>query len=173
MLKSRTLVTVVLVLCAAGAAAQESGRPPLPPARKIPGIVAADPFPNACTDCHIHYADMKLDTRFGTLMARWSEQVEPGLLKKAQAAAPKGLVLKGRHPAVQGVLTDIPGKCLSCHGKSSTVAPPFSSMLHAIHLTGGEENHFLTLFQGECTYCHKLDPSTGRWRVPSAAEKRS
>lgn len=142
-----------------------------PPARMIPGITAKDLFPRACVDCHVNYADMKLDTRFSTLMSRWNEKVEPALLQKAQAAAPRGLVLKGKHPSVAGVLEDVPRNCLVCHAKDSMIAPPFAGMIHAIHLTGGETNHFLTVFQGECTHCHKLDVSTGSWRLPSAAEE--
>jgi hypothetical protein len=44
-------------------------------------------------------------------------------------------------------------------------------MMHVIHLTGGEENHFLTAYQGECTSCHKLNTTTGQWTTPSAPEK--
>jgi len=144
---------------------------PPPPVRKIPGITAEDPHPRACVDCHVNYADMKLDTRFSTLMKGWNEKVEPKLLAKAQASAPQGLALKGRHPQAAGVLADIPAKCLVCHGRTSKMAPPFAGMIHRIHLTGGEENHFLTVFQGECTHCHKLDLVTGRWSIPSGPEK--
>jgi len=171
MLRIAVLSMVFAVLSVAGnrAAAQEGPAPP--PVRKIPGITVADPFPNACVDCHLNYEQMKLDTRFSTAMQSWSEAVEPALLEKAQASAPTGMVLKGKHPKVAGALADIPAKCLSCHGKGSKVAPPFASMIHRIHLTGGEENHFLTLFQGECTYCHKLNATTGQWTIPSGSER--
>lgn len=151
-------------------AQEQAGQAP-PPARKIPGITVADPFPNACVDCHIHYVDMKLDTRFRTLMHQWNEQVEPKLLAKAQASAPNGIILKGKHPKMTDLFKDIPAKCLVCHGKGSTISPPFANLIHNIHLVGGEQNHFLTMFQGECTYCHKLDQTTGHWTIPSAAEK--
>jgi len=29
----------------------------------------------------------------------------------------------------------------------------------------------MTLFQGECTHCHKLDAMTGKWSMPSGPEK--
>ncbi len=29
-------------------------------------------------------------------------------------------------------------------------------MRHVIHLAGGNENRFLTLFQGGCTHCHEF-----------------
>lgn len=60
---------------------------------------------------------------------------------------------------------------VTCYGSGSKMAPPFSQMLHAIHLSGGEKNSFLTMFQGECTYCHKLDLVTGRWTIRSGAER--
>jgi hypothetical protein len=142
-----------------------------PPLRKIPGITAPDRYPQGCVDCHINNAEMKLDTRFSTLMNRWSEKVEPGLLAKAQASAPKEMILRGKHPKATSALKDVPAKCLVCHGKTSKIAPPFANMIHTIHLTGGGRNHFLTVFQGECTYCHKLDSSSGHWTLPSAPEK--
>ena len=159
----------LVALLAAGPPGVEPAKGP--PPRKIPGITADDPYPNACVDCHIHYEDMKLDTRFSTLLQQWGREVEPKLLAQAQASAPMGMTLKGRHPPVAGAVLDVPAKCLVCHGKASKTSPPFASMIHSIHLTGGPENHFVTLFQGECTYCHKLEMSTGRWRIPSAPQK--
>jgi hypothetical protein len=153
-------------------AAQEGVQQGPPPVRKIPGINMEDRFPEGCVDCHLHYEDMKLDTRFSTMMAQWVQKVDERVLAKAQASSPSGLVLEGVHPNVPGSLESIPAKCLSCHGKGAKAAPPFARMIHTIHLTGGEENHFLSVFQGECTHCHKLDLSTGAWSVPSAPEKR-
>jgi hypothetical protein len=175
MLKRSVLRNVSLwvsmgVLLASAPFAGEKGQAP-PPARKIPGITAQDRYPNACVDCHINYAEIKLDTRFSTLMRRWTEKVDPQVLAKAQASAPKGVVLRGKHPGGNAALGDIPGKCLVCHRKGSTATPPFASLIHSLHLTGGEENHFLTLFQGECTHCHKLEMATGRWTIPSAPER--
>ena len=141
------------------------------PARSIPGITAEDSFPNGCVDCHINYKDKNMDTRFSTLMKQWTVKVEPKLLGKAQASAPKDMALKGRHPKGVDAFDDIPANCMFCHRKGSKTAPPFAEMIHNIHLTGGQDNHFLTIFQGECTHCHKLDLSTGRWTMPSAREK--
>jgi hypothetical protein len=151
-------------------AESQHGKPEAPPpARKIPGITAEDPFPRACVDCHVRLPEM--DVRISTLMAGWNDRVEPVLLAKAHGSAPQGLALAGRHPAVPEALANIPVACLDCHAEGSDTAPPFAGMMHAIHLTGGEENHFLTLFQGECTHCHKLDPKTGAWSMPSGAEQ--
>lgn len=142
-----------------------------PPARKIPGINAVDSYPNGCVDCHVNHTDIKVDARFSTMLKQWSESVDPKLLAKVQAAAPEGLTLKGKHPTSGNVLTSIPAKCLVCHDKEATRSPPFSRMMHVIHLVGGEENHFLTAYQGECTSCHKLNTTTGQWTTPSAPEK--
>jgi hypothetical protein len=142
-----------------------------PPVRKIPGITAEDQFPHACVDCHINRPDMNMDVRLSTHMKEWNNKVDPALLAKAQECAPTGLTLKGKHPIVTDALKNIPAGCLKCHGKASTEAPPFSRMLHLIHLSGGEKNHFLTMFQGECTHCHKLNMSTGKWSLPSGPEK--
>lgn len=122
-------------------------------------------------DCHLNYTEAKLDTRFSTLLEHWGGAVEAKLLAKARAAAPSGMGVQGKHPKVAAAIADIPARCLVCHGKNSKTSPPFARLLHSIHLVGGEENHFLTLFQGECTHCHKLDLATGQWRIPSAPER--
>ncbi len=165
------LAGLVLILLGNRVLAQEPAAQAPPPARKIAGITAADPFPHACADCHIHYVNEKLDARFSTLLMQWSEKVEPGLLAKAQASSPEGLVLLGKHPKVTDIFQNIPANCLACHSKDSKISPPFANLIHNIHLTGGEENHFLTLMQGECTYCHKLDLKTGHWSIPSGPER--
>ncbi len=142
----------------------------LPPPRNIPGITSEDNFPNACVDCHLNYTEMNMDTRFSTLIKLWNEKVDSALLAKAQASAPEGLVLKGKHPNSPKSFNNVPQECLTCHKKDTKIAPPFAGMIHKIHLTGGEQNHFLTIFQGECTYCHKLNSTTGRWTIPSGPE---
>jgi cytochrome c553 len=143
----------------------------LPPARKIPGLTAEDKFPNGCVDCHINMPDRKQDERISTLMSKWSKMVETKLLKKAQDVAPAGVTLKGIHPQATASLKNIPTACTSCHSNTSKTAPPLAALLHTIHLTGGDDNHFLTIFQGECTYCHKLNATTGVWMMPSGPEK--
>ena len=169
----RLFVAAGIVSVAIPAAAQPpQGGPPMPPARKIPGITAPDTHPAGCVDCHINYVDMKLDARFSTLMKGWATQVPPALVSHAKSAAPAGLAIAGKHPAVPaGSFKNIPGSCLACHGQTSKVAPPFARMIHEIHLTGGDKNHFLTMFQGECTLCHKLDTKSGAWAIPSGPEK--
>jgi len=142
----------------------------LPPAPPIPGITAPDPFPNACVDCHTVYPDRNLDARLSAVIGRWGVSVDARIRALAQATAPAGLRIQGRHPAVVDAFESIPDGCLKCHDAQSRLAPPLGALLHAIHLGNGVENHFLTVFQGECTYCHKLDPDTGRWSMPSGPE---
>ena len=162
----------ILSLAIPAAAQPPQGGPPMPPARKIPGITAPDTHPAGCVDCHINYVDMKLDARFSTLMTGWAAGAPPALVNHARSAAPAGLAVTGKHPAVPAAgLRNIPGSCLVCHGKASKVAPPFARLIHEIHLTGGDANHFLTMFQGECTLCHKLDAKSGAWTIPSGPEK--
>ena len=139
------------------------------PARKIPGITAKDEYPRACVDCHVNRKDMP-----GTLSAdlqQWTAKVDPKLLAKAQASAPKGMTLKGKHPNVAAIVKETPSGCLKCHAKDSKMAPAFATLMHTIHLTGGENSPFLATFQGECTHCHKLNLATGQWTLPSASEK--
>lgn len=149
------------------ASGQEKGAPPAP--RAIPGINAEDAFPGGCVDCHRAWPEM--DVRLSTLLKHWEQEVPPALLAKAQNAAPAGVTLKGKHPAAPEALAKIPAGCLKCHGRASTKAPPFARLLHAIHLTGGDQNHFLTMFNGECTHCHKLDAATGAWSFSNGSEK--
>jgi len=139
-----------------------------------PSLAAAavDAYPNACIDCHVVYKDKGLDERFSVALKQWTTgKVDPGLLAKAKASAPAGLVLKGKHPAAEDSLEDIPGACLDCHSSGSKKAPPFSRLIHLIHLTGAK-NSYVTNFKSECMHCHKLDPQTGEWSLPSGAEKK-
>ncbi len=137
---------------------------------QIPGITAGDAFPNGCVDCHTS-TSTRGDTRISTLMTRWTTSVEPPLLARAKASAGDPAKVKGKHPAVPKPGANIPQSCLSaCHKKGSTLAPPFATLIHTVHLTG-TKNQFLALFQGACTHCHKLDQKTGAWRMPTGVEK--
>jgi len=164
-----SLVRAAVMLALAvpgGIRAQEA---PAPPVRAIPGITAEDPFPQACVSCHVVLPD-GVDVRLSTLMTHWMNGVDSLLLAHARSAAPAGLALVGKHPNVSPALTDIPAGCLVCHGSNATLAPPFTRLIHRIHLSGGNTNHFLSMFQGECTFCHKLDKASGAWSIPSGPE---
>lgn len=164
------LLAFGLLVPARPAGAQEGMA--LPPARKIPGITVADPVPGACVNCHVNHVEQNLDVRLSTMMRNWHTAVDSALLARVQGTAPAGVTLTGRHPRLEPkVFQDIPNACLECHGRGARKAPPFVRLMHAIHLQGGEANHFLTIYQGECTLCHKLDARTAAWQVPSGPEK--
>lgn len=165
--------SLLCVISAASQAQTEGARPPeMPPARAIPGITTDDQYPRGCVDCHINYEEMNRDTRLSTIIAEWATSVPPNLLDTAQAVAGPKLKLKGVHPRLRavGILGGIPAVCIGCHEHETKTAPPLIPLLHKIHLAGEGEAVFLRVFQGECTHCHKLDGTTGLWRVPSGPE---
>ncbi len=164
-----TVLVSIFLMPALARMAQKGGGPP--PTRDIPGITSPDQFPRGCVDCHIDRPDIGRDVRLSTILREWSEEVPSGFLAKAQAASPEGVTLTGKHPAVEQALKDIPGGCLECHGEYSKGVPTLSRMMHLYHLTGGNENPYLSIFQGECTHCHKFDSKTGEWSIPSGPEK--
>lgn len=138
----------------------------------IPGITTPDNFPGGCVDCHIRLPERNMDVRLSTRMKKWRESVDPQLLARIGAVSPKTVTLTGRHPPLpEQSYRNIPGSCMACHGKSQTKIPAMAPMLHALHLIGGKENHFITEFQGACTHCHKFDARTAKWSIPSGAEK--
>jgi len=129
-----------------------------------------DTFPNGCVDCHTSTAKGG-DARLSVLLSKWNTAVEPSLLAKSRAAAADPAKIKGKHPTLPSSGANLPQGCLTtCHKKSSVIAPPFTVLMHSIHLTG-TPNQFLSAYQGECTHCHKLDVKTGAWTMPSGAEK--
>jgi hypothetical protein len=135
--------------------------------RKIPGITAKDAFPKACVDCHVKHAD-GTDLRFSEVMKKWVAGADAKTVAAMQTFVPKGTTLKGKHPAI-AALKDVPGACLKCH--STKIAPPFAPLVHGIHIARGEKSRFVTMFQGECTHCHKLTMTTGVWTLPSGPPK--
>lgn len=147
-----------------------ANQPQIPAVRNIPGITAEDPRPKACVDCHANRPDMNYDGRLSTLINSWSKKVDPEVLAKAQKTVIQGVTLTGIHPDASVAFNSIPDGCLRCHRLRPT-APPFEAVVHLIHLTGGEKNHFITFYQGDCTNCHKLNPNNGVFVVPSNAEK--
>ena len=163
-----------MILVLSVPAASLAGKPAVPPApapRKIPGITTKDTHPKACIDCHVNHPEMNLDDRLSTIVGGFTKKVTEKALAKAKAAAADPSKIQGRHPVVDAAFKDIPNACLNCHRREFQAAPPFVHLMHAIHLVGGQENHFMTLYQGECTLCHKLALKTGAWSIPSGAEK--
>lgn len=137
------------------------------------GYAAVDAFPDGCVSCHVLDKEKGQDHRLSTALKDWTAgKVEPGLLAHSKATMPAGVALKGKHPAAEDSLDDIPGACLDCHDAGSKKAPPFSRLLHLVHLTGGTKSPFVTTFKGDCTHCHKLNAKTGEWALPSGPEKK-
>jgi hypothetical protein len=140
--------------------------PSLPP---VPALTTEDRFPRACVDCHIVVPDSGMDQRLSTRLK--AEQIEPEVLARVRAVLPQTMRITGRHPRLPDpTFRNIPAGCLLCHRDSQTSLPPLGPMMHAIHLTGGSENRYLSLFGGACTNCHKFNPTNGRWSIPSASE---
>ena len=153
------------VLAASALAAMLAGLPTM-------GLAAVDPYPNGCVSCHVVDKETGKDHRLSTQLKEWTAgKVEPGLLAKSKATAPAGVTLKGKHPAAEDSLEDIPAACLDCHDAGSKKAPPFARLLHLAHLTGGPKNVYVTTFKGDCSNCHKLNVQTGEWTLPSGPEK--
>jgi hypothetical protein len=137
----------------------------------VAAAAVVEPYPNACVDCHV--VDKGADHRLSVALKNWTAgKIDAGLLAKSKASAPAGLVLKGRHPSADDALDDIPNSCLDCHGTTSKKAPPFTRLMHLVHLTGGAANAFVTTYKSDCTHCHKLDAKTGEWSLPSGPEKK-
>jgi len=131
---------------------------------------AKDAFPNGCVDCHTSTSKAG-DTRLSVHLKEWMNAVPPALLEKTKRSVTDASKIKGKHPAVPKASAGIPQGCMTtCHRRGSTVAPPFATLMHSVHLTGSP-NQFVTQFQGQCTHCHKMDPISGAWRIPGGAEK--
>jgi hypothetical protein len=136
------------------------------------GNAAVDAFPDGCVSCHVMEKEKGQDHRLSTALKAWTAgKIEPGLLAMSKATAPAGVALKGKHPAAEDSLEDVPGACLDCHDAGSKKAPPFARLLHLVHLTGGTKNSFVANYKGDCAHCHKLNAQTGEWTLPSGAEK--
>ena len=134
-------------------------------------VSAADAFPMGCVSCHTVDKAKGADHRLSVALKEWTlGKIDAGLLAKSKASAPAGVTLKGKHPSAEDSLDDIPGACLDCHDSGSKKAPPFSQLLHLVHLTGAN-NAFVTTFKGDCTHCHKLETKTGGWSMPSGPEQ--
>lgn len=167
---TRTLTLVFTAMLAAAAAGQTPVASQRATAPQIPGITSKDAHPNGCVDCHVNGKDG--DKRLSTLITAWTSAVPVAQIEKAKASSADPSKIKGKHLPIPKVAANIPQSCLSvCHKKGSTIAPPFAQLMHTIHLTGGNQNLFLTVNQGECTHCHKLDQKTGTWKLPNGTEK--
>ncbi len=132
----------------------------------IPGITVEDTRPNGCVDCH--RKDGSESSPLKLLIKEWTKEVSSELLEKARAAAPAGVELKGKHADTVAMTNTVPKDCLICHSKQSAKtmgAPELGRLMHLIHLAGGEENEFITEYQGQCVHCHALNIETGELTI--------
>lgn len=137
----------------------------------LAALAATDAYPNGCVSCHVVSKDKVKDHRMSTLLKAWTAgKIDADLLAKSKASMPAGVAFKGKHPAAEDSLEDIPSSCMDCHASDSKKAPPFTRLMHLVHLTGAK-NDFVTTFKSDCTACHKLDAKTGELSMPSGAEK--
>ena len=143
----------------------------VPVVAEIPGLTTEDRFPRGCVDCHIDMPQINQDERLSSVMSAWDRKVPPELVEKAKAVARDDLAIKGRHPLSEKMFQAIPENCQDCHENGSGSVVPLVPLIHLIHLSGGEDNHYLTIFQGHCTHCHKFDLNTGIANLPSANEQ--
>lgn len=169
LLSAAGIFTLLTVLPMQVDAADAGG---MPAPRQVPGLTSADKHPNGCVDCHIVYKDRGHDERLSVKLKAWTAgNIEPGLLAQTKASMPAGVAVKGKHPEAEDSLEDIPAACLDCHDSGSKKAPPFARLLHLVHLKGDAKNPFMSVYQGECTHCHKLNAKTGEWSLASGPEK--
>lgn len=161
-------IALILSLCSTFLSTTISAEPVV---SEIPGLTVEDPFPRGCVDCHIERPEERMDVRISTRMRAWSERVEAKVLERVQAIMTGTVKLSGRHPRLsEQTYRNIPATCMQCHSATQRTVPRMGPMLHALHLIGGQENHFLTLFGGECTHCHKFEADSGTWSIPSGPE---
>lgn len=134
-------------------------------------VHSADAIPNACVSCHVVDKATGKDHRISTALKGWTAgKIDAELLAQTKASMPAGVAAKGKHPVADDSLEDIPALCMDCHDAGSKKAPPFTRLMHLVHLTGAR-NEFVTTFKGDCTACHKLEARTGEWSIPSGPEK--
>jgi len=117
---------------------------------------AADEKTSACVACHTG------DMAFSTLIAAWAKGADAKLVAKAQAAAPEGVTLKGKHMNVASMVKSVPDGCIKCHNDKSKTAPAMNKLMHMIHLTG-DDNKFAKA--GTCVSCHTLNTATGEQSI--------
>jgi hypothetical protein len=114
--------------------------------------------------------DIGLDARLSITLAEWEQEVPEKVMAIARDLMEVPDVLEGKHPPIISPLESVPSSCIHCHDFAST-APSFAPLIHLVHYRGSEANHFLSVFAGECSLCHKMNQRTGALWVPDGSEK--
>jgi hypothetical protein len=138
-----TFATLFLVLpsIAAGAPAPAAPEAAMP---FLPGIVSPDEHPRGCVDCHVYVSDDK-DFRLN-----------------------KAVAIDTKHPNIANAFkgTLIPDSCMLCHKEGSKLGS-LSARLHKVHYQNLQKNPFITVYQGSCLNCHKIEMATGHMALKS------
>lgn len=142
------IALAIALLIGVGAAVVRTQEEEVP---QLPGITVEDPKPEGCVDCHKPRPDIGRDFRLSVEL----QEIEG-------------------HPDISGMVAsqEIPVLCTTCHTADFL---PLSNIAHKKHFEFEEdplENHFISSYQGQCLYCHALDPETGEMTVKSGLEKQ-
>lgn len=112
------------------------------------GVTYADDYPEGCVSCHV------------------------GDTAKPAAAYRLDLQLAKLGHGKGGERTEeIPTGCYRCHASSGEgAAGALGPYIHVVHFQG-EKNPFLKKYGGDCSSCHRMDPSN--WQAVAKSGKRN
>jgi hypothetical protein len=113
-----------------GLAAQDAA------ARWLPGILAADPQPHGCVDCHVNVGD-KVPAKLNVMLSK----------------LPK-------HPKVDAIIKVAPTDCTMCHKEGAKMGTIYQ-VVHKAHFAKKADSQFIKLYDGACLHCHTMDLDTG------------
>ena len=108
----------------------------------LPGLTVADQYPKGCVDCH---------KAFGGKDFR---------LNRGLAA------IEGHDDMGDDVIRNVPQDCMKCHTDGGD-AEPLGDSLHRIHFGNPDKNVFVVHQQGNCLYCHHINPESGEMTIKS------
>lgn len=113
------------------------------------GAAFADDYPEGCVSCHV------------------------GDEPKPSAAYRLDLQLAKLGHGKGGERTqDIPTGCYRCHASDGDgAAGKLGPYIHVVHFRGGDKNPFLKKYGGDCSSCHRMDPSN--WQAVAKSGKRN
>jgi hypothetical protein len=109
----------------------------------------ADDYPEGCVSCHV------------------------GDKPKPRSAYRLDLQLAEAGHGRGGARTEeVPTGCYRCHASDGEgMAGKLGPDIHVIHFRGDGENPFLRKYGGDCSSCHRMDPSD--WRATTKSGKRN
>jgi hypothetical protein len=108
----------------------------------LPGILAADDYPNGCVDCHKNEGDA-IPWKLNLMLAR----------------------IQG-HPKVDAIVKTAPKDCAMCHKEGAKMGALYS-VVHRAHFAKKADSLFIKQFHGACLNCHTMDLATGLVSIKS------